>query len=522
MRLLSLRSTPLMLVACGCAPHGEELQPQPLPSHGAEPITHDREQTIVEAEPPARTPTVVAPRLPELAPSRPLAQLAPLWHEYDVNRPAPRSSMAVGYSSVAIDPTAAAALGISGVPVDLEAVAPPGSTTIRWAGPMLLLSSHSGSSFTAVVPPAEVAWAASEQLTRSYIQLVSESMLVASFYGPDSDQLIGWALDDGREQWTRIGSAVAPFTRVMQLWTDDGNAYLLGDRGLLVFDPVTGIIAWDQALASPDCGVATGDGFVVIEDPGGYQLLDAATGTDKGRVPNTTAPSCRWMAYSYAGVAPGVIAEGRLFAFLGDPITVDDSPLLGFDLLTRQQLWRAEGVSDDLLVADHDAVYVASPSQRVLRALDAATGKQQAEISIGVSFQLSVEPVGGAAGPLLVVDDDDYGQWILGRTDPPPTLESYVIRGRLIPEQGLARKRVAGVRLLVGEDLVVTDKKGRFSARGTALGVIPVMPADDLYAYRDDDDWDYLHVTIDPRQVELEGKGSYELGDIVAYEVASE
>jgi hypothetical protein len=223
------------------------------------------------------------------------------------------------------------------------------------------------------------------------------------------------------------------------------------------------------------------------------------------------------MDYSFA---PGVIAEGRLFAFDSDSQT-NSSPLRAFDLQTQRELWRAEGFVDHLIVAADDGVYVTGLSERVLFALDAATGKIEAEISIGSSFDVSIEPIGGAAGPLLVVRDLYVGQWILGRVDPAPTPESYLIRGRLSPTEGLSRRRVAGVRVQVVEQVVKTDKQGRFSARGATLGVIPVSPADDFYEYQEAD-YGRSRVAFDPRKVVLEGKGTYELGDISAYEVWSE
>jgi hypothetical protein len=509
-----------MIMAPGCAPHDDELPPS---THSAEPVAQAADASvIVEAEPGARVPDVVAPRLPELAPTRPLAHLAPLWHHLDIDGPAPRTVMAVGQAAVAIDPADAATLGIAGAVVELDALAEPNSIPIRWAGPLLLLTSSSHTTFTAVEAPSKVAWTTPDVPARSYLQLVDERVLVASHYNSDADFLVAWALQDGRKEWTEVGSATAGFTRVKYLWTDGTRGYLLGDRGLRVFDPVTGATAWETSVHSPECGVATGEGLVVIEDPDGHRLLDAETGTQSARLPSTGASRCGWNDYSYESVAPGVIAEGRLFAFDSSPPSGGNSPLRAFDLHTQRELWHVEGLSDGYIVADHDAVFVTGPSERVLLALDAATGKTQAEISIGSFFDVRVEPVGGVAGPLVVIDDHDVGQWILGRVDTAPTPESYVIRGRLIPADDLPRKRVAGVRVQVGEQVIETDKQGRFSARGVALGVIPVIQADDFYEYQDESNYEYSRVAIDPRKVVLEGKGTYDLGDMAAYEIMTE
>jgi hypothetical protein len=519
MRLVSFASTvpvliAVVLAALGCAPHGEELQPS---IHGAEPVAHDA--PIVEAEPGARVPPVVNPPLPELVPTRPLFHLAPLWHHLDVDGPAPRTVVAVGQSAVAINPADAAALGISGAVVDLDALAAPDLSPLRWAGPLLLL--YSSSAFAAAEAPAELAWTTPDAPSRSYLHLVGDSMLIASHYDTQADYLVAWALHDGRKEWHQVGSDAVGFTRVKDLWTDGTRGYLLGDRGLVVFDPVTGATSWTATVTGPECGVATGEGRVVIEDPQGHRILDAKTGTEGARLPGTGASKCSWMDYSYIGVAPGVIAEDRLFAFDSNPPPDGTSPLRAFDLQTKQELWRVEGFSDDFIVADHDAVYVTGPSQRVLHALDAATGKTQAKISIGAPFDISIEPVGGAAGPLVVVDDHDLGVWVLGRREAESAAEAYVIRGRLTPSEGLARRRVAGVRVQVGEEVVKTDKQGRFSVSGAALGVIPVTQADDFYEYQEEN-YEYMRVTFDPRKVVLEGKSDYDLGDIPAYEVATE
>jgi hypothetical protein len=505
----------VVVVSPGCAPHGEELQPS---IHSAEPVDYNADSPIVEDEPDDRVPPIVAPTLPELVPTRPLASLAPLWHHLDIDGPAPRTVMAVGEAAVAINPADAAVIGISGAAVELDALAGlPNLQPMRWAGPLLLFSTSTNTSFTAVEAPAKVAWTTPDVTARSYLQLVSDRVLVASHYDTQSDFLVAWALHDGRKEWHLVGSAATQFTRVKNLWTDGTHGYLLSDRGLLVFDPVTGTTAWEASVTSPECGVATGEGFVVIEDPGGHRVLDAETGTPSARLSSMGLAKCGWLDY---GFSPGVIAEGRLFAFDSDTDT-GSSRLRAIDLQSQRELWHAEGFADDFVLAAADGVYVISPSERVLFALDAATGKIQAEISIGSSFDVSIEPVGGAAGPLLVVSDLYVGHWILGRVDPAPTPESYVIRGRLSPTEGLARRRLAGVRVQVGEQVVKTDKQGRFSARGATLGVIPVTQADDFYEYQESE-YERSRVAIDPRKVVLEGKGTYDLGDIPAYEVWSE
>ncbi len=497
-----------LALASGCAPHDEDPLPAPIPQVAMPPI-------IQEVEPAPRELPIVAPELPELAPARPLAHLAPRWKRIAGDAPPPRTVLAVGESAIAIDPVEAAALGIQGIPADLDALGSQTLWPLRWAGPLVLLTDSM--TYRAVEPPAGVAWVTGSMATASYTHLVSPRTLVAAFYEAQADRVIAWALHDGHEVWQHGGSSQAEFTRIKKLWADEGRGFLLGDRGLWVFDPVTGATLWQAKVASAECGVASGDGVVVIEDPAGHRILDARTGEPTASLAGS-GQRCGWEAYYGAGVSPAAIAEGRLLAFDSvSPSATTSSPLRAFDLATRQELWRAEGIDDDLVVADHDAVYVARSGGEILVALDAQTGKQQAEISIGAPFGVSVEPVGGEAGPLLVIHDDTAGQWILERAERAPAPESFVIEGRLVPVDGLDRKSLVGVRIRVGDQVVKTDKRGRFSARGSAIGVIPVRRDADVYEYSDDPFYDFSRLMIDGRYVELQGQGNYDLGDIPAW-----
>ncbi|MFV8753935.1 PQQ-binding-like beta-propeller repeat protein [Nannocystaceae bacterium ST9] len=487
-----------LLTAC---PAPRQIEVEPVEQ--AEPVVFGT--APVEAEPARELPAIVAAPLPELAPTRPLANLAPLWR-VETEGPPPSTVVAVGTTPLAMHPTDARALGLPDASVDLASFESPQLFPIVWAGSMLVLGS--GTSFAGAVTTSQLAWLTPSHA--SYTSAISPRMLIASIYGSQDDRLIAWALADGREQWQRPGNA--EFKRVQKLWIDDARGYLLGDLGLVVFDADTGATLWTSALAMRECGVASEGRVVVLEDPAGHRILDAQTGEAIARLPATGMASCGWEAYD-DGVAPATILDGTLLAF-------DDADaaltLRAHDLATQAQRWQATGFDAEVLAADHDAVYVGRG--RSLIALDAATGKQQAAIAIGSEFSLSVEPVGGAAGPLVVILDD-WGDWVLGRAETAPAPESFVISGRLAATGGMDPQRIAGMRLRIGDQIVQTDKRGRFRAEGEAIGAIVIEPAANPYTNDYDADVDgYPPILIDGRQVTLEGKRSYELGTIAAFE----
>ncbi len=468
----------------------------------------------IEAEPARELPAIVAVALPELVPTRPLAHLAPLWRHGEASGPPASTYAAVGETPVAMPASAARMLGLPDASVDLARVANPASrlAALAWAGPLLVLGS--GTNFAGATTTSELIWTSPGTLS-SYAHAISPRMLIASLYELEEDRLIAWALADGREQWRRFGKG--EFRRIKKLWSDGERGYLLGDLGLLAFDPNTGATLWTSALGSSECGVASEGDVVVIEDIAGHRLLDAKTGDEIARLPALAASSCGWESYASEGRAPATISAGTLVAFDGPSEAVGPT-LRAFDLTTRTQRWQATGFDPDVLVADRHAVYVARG--RSVVALDAATGDEQAAIAIGSDFSLRVEPVGGAAGPLLVVWDD-FGEWVLGRAELAPKPESFVISGRLNATGSMDPKRVAGVRVRVGDQIVVTDKRGRFSAKGQAIGVIVVESAVDPYAGNYDYDSDgYPPILITGPRVMLDGEGSYDLGVIEAFEVS--
>jgi hypothetical protein len=123
-----------------------------------------------------------------------------------------------------------------------------------------------------------------------------------------------------------------------------------------------------------------------------------------------------------------------------------------------------------------------------------------------------VLPAGGAAGPLLRVDADLTGVWIVARAEQPAVPEAYTIRGRLVAE-GIPRTRVANVPVRVGERKVRTDADGRFEARGKAIGAVGVALGTDRGP-----DQGGSRVRFEASAVVLAGKGRYQPPDIALRE----
>jgi outer membrane protein assembly factor BamB len=364
----------------------------------------------------------------------------------------------------------------------------------------------------------QIRWSAQMLDARSYMSIVSPRVLVAYYYETAADSLVGWSLHDGGQIWQRQGQTDVDFDRIKWLETDGVRGYFTSALGLVAFDLHTGATLWSATIASADCGVAVGEGIVVIEDPAGHRMLEAELGREIGRFGGRGATSCRWALYAYAGVAPAVVDGERLYAFDSQEPAQGSTPLRAFALDTRRELWTATGFDDDLLVVDHDAVFVAR-DERALLGLDADTGQPRVELSIGAAFELHVEPVGGAAGPYLVVNDDDLGQWVLGRAQTSTTPEAYELRGQLVAEPGLKKRRLAGVRVRVGEQIVKTDKRGRFIAKGSASGAVRIEQAAEYGEY---EPGEWTQVAIDPQRIMLDGSGRYVLDAIPAFEVSME
>jgi outer membrane protein assembly factor BamB len=495
-------------LASACASHEDIPDPGP-------PVLEPA--LMQEAEPAPVLPAVVAPPLPELVPTRPLENLRPLWHSIPgLDQPA-STLLGVGQTGVQISSADATGLGLIGSGVELSALPITQWRSVRVAGPLVLLDTTD--TYTAFdIDTNQVRWTGQLPDARSYMSIVSPRVLVAYYYETAADSLLGWSLHDGGQIWQREGQSDVDFDRIKWLETDGVRGYFTSALGLVAFDLHTGATLWSATISSEDCGVAVGEGVVVIEDPAGHRMLEAELGREIARFDGRGTASCTWALYADAGVAPAVIDGERLYAFDSQVPAQGLAPLRAFALDTRRELWTASGFDDDLLVVDHDAVFV-SRDERALLGLDADTGQPRMELSIGAGFNVYVEPVGGAAGPYVVVSDDEFGEWVLGRADTPTTPEAYELRGQLIAEPGLQKRRLAGVRVRVGEQIVKTDKRGRFIAKGSASGAVRIEQAAEFGEY---DPGTWTQVAIDPQRIMLDGSGRYVLDSILAYEVSME
>jgi outer membrane protein assembly factor BamB len=453
----------------------------------------------------AELPILAAPP-PRTAPTRPLANLAVLHRAPDP----PDIEWPIGGRYIALDPATAAAIGLQD-PLR-RAEVPPALRefrALRSLGATVLMSwdAYNERKFVAVEPTTyKVRWQ-SDLKTRSYDQQVAPRTLVAQSYGADVDILTAFALDSGREVWRTPGGPDGPFTRIRRIWLEGERGYFTSDRGLTAFDPTTGAIAW-TAPVRPGCGVATSPHHVVVEDPGpGHRALDPATGALVRRI-HGSLNRCVWAESTHdGGTANAAIDGDQLVAFEPPAVDKQVARLHAFDLQTGAERWRGPVVAVDLLLIDHDAVYV-QRAPEVLTALDAATGQPRAEISIGSEYSAAIEPGGGAAGPLLVVQATQTGTWIVGRGEQPPVLEAYTIRGRLAPTN-IPKRSAGNVPVRVGERKVRTDASGRFEVRGKALGAVGIALGTDRGPHEHGS-----RVRFESTAVTLTGQRTYDVGDI--------
>ena len=487
-------------LALGCTPRQEAPEPEP-PSV---------EPTIVaEVEPGPAKPAIVAPKLPPLVPSRPLANIGLIWHQDPEVDPAHDAMWTIGTGVLGVDADTAALLGLSGPTDDLSLVIPHVDEVIR-AGPLLV--SHWGRFFVTYEAGTDgVRWETPERDdARCYVYATDERVLLASFIGNTGSSLSAWALEDGRRLWTRESDKDGDFAGVRRILSDGERGYFLGSDVVEAFDPLTGATKWRTPLAGPDCGFELGEGVLIVEDPEGARILDPEFGTERGRI-GPKPGRCLWSDYVRA---EATISAGRFLVFDATGIGKFDQPtiLRAYDLETQAELWSAEGYYSETLRADQDAVYVLRDTDFI--ALDAATGTEVYEHGIGSWFTIRVEPVGGAFGPLVLIEDYELDGWVFGRLDQPTPVESWEIRGQLVSDGYLDDKQLRKVEISVNGQIVQTDAKGRFVARGEGRGMV-MIESDDDYGYGSDG---YTHVEFEVERVELDGSGSYDIGKIEAYE----
>jgi len=465
----------------------------------------------------------VAPRPVMPTPGRPLANLAPLWHEHLENVGTSNTEWPLADTYRKVDPAVAKTLGLSGSidpgkwPAALADFDP-----FLSAGPLVMLSK--GRQYSSHVVALErdssaIRWQRDfAELGRRYNWLLTPKTLVLELSGRSVDAVVGIALVDGSEAFRMTG----PFSSVQSMWQDDDRAYLIGDQGLLAFDPVSGQNLWGPVAVGKGCGAASGEGVVVIEDPDeGHRVLDATTGVQKRRIQTGVRGECRWGGYRWDhGVASGAIVGGKLIA--AQPSVGKRGPAVyAYDLVTGKQVWRRKNVGPHVLAANQDAVYF-DRAGSILVAVDPTTGRTQAEISIGHGIvELDILPAGGLAGPLVVVTDDVNGRWVLGRQEVAPKPEAYTIRGKIVrrDESDLKRRHLAGVPVRIGEKSLRSTRSGQFSARGKAIGAV-LVDYDGPTEYDDFQGEAYSRTLtrFDSQLVVLRGQKSYTVDPIELYE----
>lgn len=459
---------------------------------------------------------VLAAPAPRHAPVRPLANLSLLGH--DDSRAATERWWPVGDAWLPGE-LATPELGLADLvdravmPEALRDLAP-----VHRLGDVLLMRAGWSSSlrFVAVERAThKVRWQiAFANHGGSYLQLVTPRTLVAQVYGQQSDAIVGFGLADGREVWRLRGGDDQKFTRMKHMWQGGERVYVHGDRGLLAFDPVNGAILWSDVLVGDGCGIAGDADGLVVEDPGreGHRRLDPATGAELGRIAHTGG-ECRWSRDRYeGGVTAGVLEDRRMFAFDTPVKDGAAATLRAFDITTGRELWRRAGLDPDVLLADHDAVYAARADETLV-ALDAATGAPQVEISLAETFNVQLLPGGGPRGPLLLAVGQAGHSWLLGRSEQPSAPETYVVRGRLVPD-GLSRRQVANVPVRAGERRVRSDAGGRFEVRGVARGAVAVALGTD----KGPRERGGSSVRFEPVTVVLDGRGTYDVGEVPLYQ----
>jgi len=351
---------------------------------------------------------------------------------------------------------------------------------------------------------------------RTYLDIAGRQTVVVAFYGDKADSLVGFALDDGAELWRIEGGDAAEIRRIGGLRIDGERGYAQGDRGVMAFDLVSGGILWSQVPLAEGCGVGYGDGQLVVEGESAMRVLDPSSGEEVARFARPDGETgCRWGRRGDDWVAEGSLAGGLLYTF-GKPTKDRVATLSAVDLETGAVRWRRAKLDADVLVAYQDAVYVSRGGEFLL-ALDATTGEPAVEYSTAGAFSVEVVGGGGEAGPLVVVETENVGTWVMGRAPEPVPLEPYTIRGRLLPEEGVPKRQVNGFEVRVGERWRKTGRGGHFRGKGKARGAIAVATQDEQELYeRSEHAWGPFYRS-EAAYVMLDGSGDYDVGDLELY-----
>lgn len=339
----------------------------------------------------------------------------------------------------------------------------------------------------------------------------------AGLYRPE--QLVGIGLKDGHVHW-RVDVDLSLTWRSM--WSDGTRGYLTRARGydspestLEAFDVQTGTELWSVPLPPASCGASSDGTWVLVDAPdGARQLLSAETGELVRTIP-AQVPRCGRMMYGTAPNDPTAVVEG------GQALYFDGDDLALVDFTEDRELWRCRGLEPPgpnpmLGVAmSADAVFVTQPGDRVV-AVNRGSGLIDWEWGIpGLAYVHPIEVVvgDGPSRPWLLVQGERL--WLFERESQPVPVERAEIRGRLVAGEGLKKRDVAHRAVLIGGDLVTTDRRGGFRGRVTARGAVRVELVQGPPQWERDEG--RTPIAAEPVWVTLDGSGSYEVQAIAVY-----
>ena len=305
------------------------------------------------------------------------------------------------------------------------------------------------------------------------------------------DETIAYTWATGQVLWRRSQGGAS---RVI---IDDPGIYLL-TRGrvhpeLVGLDPASGEQVWSK---SRYCGLVAG-AAIAIEDARGIHRIDVRTGA----LVATLGPASESCQTGHVRERPARLAEDRVFDLLpGDSIAF---PTLQVSRLsTGQVLWRRPKIHLQFAV-DADAVYVID-DERTLLALDPETGEARVELSVDYTPE-GPQPyaAGGAFAPLITLRSTN-GTTTLGRVESATVPEAYTLRGRIVPSDA-----VSGLHLHLDEEIRIgphalfPGSDGRFTVHGRRTVGARLEVHSREYA-------------VTATSVTLDGRGTYEIGDIPA------
>ena len=246
-----------------------------------------------------------------------------------------------------------------------------------------------------------------------------------------------YALDarTGEERWRFLTAGQNMPTPVL---VDDLLIFSNGDGHAYALDARTGALRWKQDVVSINgmSSLAAGEGLVYFggSRPGKFYALEART----GRVAWTwsdRALSANGMGDATPAYAEGIVVESTVLA-TGQPETPVVGAVLALEAKSGRELWRRTfssgrlkpGMSTGTPVVHGGRVYVSSPIDGRLRALDLRTG--------AVTWQTELAGLGPAGGAVaegrLYLPHADGRVSVLDQADG-RVLTSFRVGGRFGP-----------------------------------------------------------------------------------------